>query len=128
MPKAITDGIQVEVEIHYRPDRSEPRIPHNFFEYIVHIRNKSKESVQLLNRHWEILESPSIKRIIEGDGVIGEQPILEPRQSHSYSSYCIIYDTIGFMKGLYTFENIANGQEFQVLIPPMNLIVPAILN
>ncbi len=128
MLKAITEGIQVEVELFYRPDRSEPRSPQHFFEYQIHIRNKSNKRVKLLRRKWEILESPSIKRIVEGDGVVGEQPELSPQHSHSYSSYCVIYDTIGYMKGAYTFENIDTGEIFEVKIPSMNLVIPALLN
>lgn len=128
MPKAITHGIQVEVEVFYRPDRSDPRIPHHFYEYLIHIKNKSTEKVKLINRRWMILESPAIKRIVEGEGVIGEQPELDPGHSHSYSSFCVIHDTVGYMKGIYVFEKMETGKEFQVTIPLLKLILPAVLN
>lgn len=128
MLKAITNGILVEVEVIYRPDRSESHISNHFFEYMVHIKNKSNYRVKLLKRYWKILESPSALIIVEGKGVIGEQPILLPQQGHSYSSYSMIKDTIGLMKGTYTFLNMDTDEEFQVRVPAMNLITPPLLN
>ena len=87
MVSAITKGIQVSVETTYQPDFSNPQQHHYVFTYKVRIENKSNQTVQLLRRRWEIYDATESRKIVEGDGVVGQQPILEPGEFQSSQSF-----------------------------------------
>jgi ApaG protein len=122
MVSAITKGIQVSVETTYQPDFSNPQQHHYVFTYKVRIENKSSHTVQLLRRRWEIYDATESRKIIEGDGVVGQQPILEPGESHVYVSGCNLKSGIGKMRGSFTFEKLMNGKLMEILIPEFQLI------
>jgi ApaG protein len=126
--KISTHNIEISVEVKYWPQHSMPRENHYFFVYFITIRNKSNVSVQLLRRHWDIFDSIGDKRVVDGDGVVGETPLLEPGQKFEYNSGCNLTSEIGFMKGYYTLFDVVNEREFNVEIPQFDLIVPAKLN
>ena len=96
--------------------------------YFITIENKSDFSVQLLRRHWDIFDSIGDKRVVDGDGVVGETPVLEPGQKFEYNSGCNLTSELGYMKGYYTLIKLTDGKEFNVDIPQFDLIVPAKLN
>lgn len=128
MVKISTHNIEISVEVKYWPQHSMPKENHYFFVYFISIRNKSDETVQLLKRHWDIFDSNGDKRLVEGDGVVGETPVLEPGQKFEYNSGCNLSSEMGYMKGFYTLIKLANGQEFNVEIPKFDLIVPSKMN
>lgn len=128
MVKISTHNIEISVEVKYWPQHSMPKENHYFFVYFITIQNKSDFSVQLLKRHWDIFDSTGDKRVVDGDGVVGETPVLEPGQKFEYNSGCNLSSEIGFMKGYYTLLKLTEGREFNVDIPRFDLIVPSKLN
>ncbi|MCM0042871.1 MAG: Co2+/Mg2+ efflux protein ApaG [Algoriphagus sp.] len=128
MVSAITKGIQVSVETTYQPDFSNPQQHHYVFTYKVRIENKSNHTVQLLRRRWEIFDAAETRKIVEGDGVVGQQPILEPGETHTYVSGCNLKSGIGKMRGSFTLEKLRDGQLWEVVIPEFQLIATLFQN
>jgi ApaG protein len=128
MVSAITKGIQVSVETTYQPDFSNPQQHHYVFTYKVRIENKSNHTVQLLRRRWEIFDAAETRKIVEGDGVIGQQPILEPGETHTYVSGCNLKSGMGKMRGSFTLEKLRDGQLWEVVIPEFQLIATLFQN
>jgi ApaG protein len=124
MVARVTDGVKVMVSTDYQPDYSNPAQSHFVFTYRIVIENNSAYTVQLIRRHWMISDSFEGHREVEGDGVVGQQPILEPGESHEYISGCNIKSGMGKMLGIYTMRRIVDNQEFPVNIPEFSLIVP----
>ncbi len=122
MVSAITKGILVSVETTYQPDFSNPQQHHYVFTYKVRIENKSNHTVQLLRRRWEIYDATESRKIVEGDGVVGQQPILEPGESHTYVSGCNLKSGIGKMRGSFTLEKLMDGKLLEIVIPEFQLI------
>jgi ApaG protein len=122
MVSAITKGIQVSVETTYQPDFSNPQQHHYVFTYKVRIENKSSHTVQLLRRRWEIYDATESRKIVEGDGVVGQQPILEPGEFHTYVSGCNLKSGIGKMHGSFTLEKLMDGKLLEIVIPEFQLI------
>lgn len=123
-----TAGIKVSVESFYQENESRPLASDYFFAYRITIINVSNYTVQLKKRHWYIFDSNGRKSEIEGDGVVGVQPILVPGQSYQYVSGCNLSTTIGKMYGIYQMERIIDGELFNVKIPEFLMIVPFKLN
>ncbi len=128
MPTTTTQGVTVSVTTNYLPDYSSPTQEHFVFAYKITIRNNSQLTVKLLRRHWHIHDANSAVREVEGEGVVGRQPVLEPGQSHHYMSGCNLKSGVGKMRGTYLMERVSNGQEFNVEIPEFTLMVPFRLN
>ena len=128
MVSAITKGLQVSVETTYQPDFSNPQQHHYVFTYKVRIENKSSHTVQLLRRRWEIFDAAETRKIVEGDGVIGQQPILEPGETHTYVSGCNLKSGMGKMRGSFTLEKLRDGQLWEVVIPEFQLIATLFQN
>ncbi len=123
-----TAGIKVSVETHYNANQSHPFASHYFFVYRITIKNISDYTVQLKKRHWYIFDSNGIKSEVEGDGVVGVQPILVPGQSYQYVSGCNLTTVMGKMHGIYLMEREIDGKLFNVKIPEFLMIVPYKLN
>jgi ApaG protein len=119
---AVTDGIQVTVEITYQAEFSSPQQHHYVFTYKVRIENKGAHTVQLMRRKWQIFDAGDATKIVTGDGVVGQQPILEPGKSHEYVSGCNLKSGLGKMKGLYYMEKLFDGKTIEVVIPEFQLI------
>lgn len=129
MVAAITNGIKISVETEYQPEYSSPYNMHYVFIYKIIIENNSDYTVQLLRRKWQIFDTDStIVREVEGDGVVGQQPILESGDSHAYVSGANLKSSIGKMQGFYTMERVLDGKIFEVAIPEFILIAPFRLN
>ncbi|MCH7406735.1 Co2+/Mg2+ efflux protein ApaG [Belliella aquatica] len=122
MVSAITEGVKVSVEVTYQPEFSSPHQQHFVFTYKVNIENNSAHTIQLMRRKWEIFDAGDEFKIVEGDGVVGQQPILEPGQSHQYISGCNLKSGLGKMRGSYIMEKIKDGKIFQVNIPEFQMI------
>ena len=119
-----TAGINVSVEIKYNARQSHPIASYYFFAYSITIKNVSDYTVQLKKRDWFIFDSNGIKSEVEGDGVVGEQPILIPGQSYQYVSGCNLLSDMGKMAGVYIMEREIDGEVFHVTIPEFMMVVP----
>ncbi len=128
MVTEITQGIKVSVETEFQPDYSSPSQSHYVFTYRINIENGSSNTIKLLRRQWHIHDANNTIREVEGEGVVGQQPILEPGQTHQYVSGCNLKSGIGKMFGQYCMERIIDGQQFFVTIPEFTMVVPYRLN
>ena len=124
METLTTQGIKVIVEPFYLPKESAPFQHRYVHAYKITIENQSMLTVQLLRRHWHIVESNGVRREVEGEGVIGEKPVLEPGQTHQYTSWCPMMTDVGKMYGTFQMENKATGEMFDVGVPEFKLIPP----
>ena len=103
MDTKITRDIRVSVETNYQMNYSNPLENKYIFSYSVTIENRGNETVRLLRRHWNIIDATAIHRVVNGDGVVGQQPILEPGNTWQYSSWCHLLSDVGRMWGTYFF-------------------------
>ena len=94
------------------------------FGYHIEIKNKNNFSIQLLKRHWIVFDSIAPFKIVDGDGVVGEQPIIDSDDTFSYSSHCYLKSELGYMQGHYIMKNLLTNSEFKVEIPKFNLTYP----
>jgi ApaG protein len=111
----ITSGIRVAVSPSFMPEHSDIGEGRYIFGYRVRISNESEQRVQLQSRHWIIIDGDGERAEVEGEGVVGQQPMLEPGQSYTYSSYCPLATEWGTMEGWYTFRD-QTGAELRVEI------------
>lgn len=128
MTKTLTHDIEISVVSKYLPEQSSPKDNLYFFIYFITIENKGSQSVQLIKRHWEIFDSINDLRTVDGIGVVGETPVIEPGETFEYNSGCNLVSEIGYMKGHYIMKRLIDNSEINVTIPQFNLIVPAKLN
>lgn len=128
MVTAITDGVRVSVETVYQPEYSNPANEHFMFAYRIEIENLSDFAIQLLRRQWFIFDSNYSHRTVEGDGVVGEQPVIETGKSHVYVSGCSLKTDMGCMLGKYLMLRLMDNTQFEVEIPEFQLIAPYKLN
>ena len=123
--EANTRGIHVEVTSRHAPEHSAPG--RWFFVYTVRISNHSGETVQLLSRHWIIEDATGQVQEVKGDGVVGEQPVLEPGASHEYTSGCPLPTPFGSMRGSYQMIT-ADGERFDAEIAEFVLREPGAIH
>lgn len=128
MVTAITDGVKISVETIYQDEHSNPVSEHFMFAYRIDIENLSSFTVQLMRRKWFIFDSNGTVREVEGEGVVGAQPIIEPGETYTYVSGCNLKTEIGSMRGNYTMHNLVQETSFKVEIPEFQLIAPYKLN
>jgi ApaG protein len=120
LSEAVTNNIKVEVLSQYSAQNSHPAQGEWVFEYTVRITNLGADTVQLVSRHWIITDGASQTREVQGLGVIGEQPVLEPEQSFQYSSWCPLPTPYGSMRGTYRMAR-TDGETFDIEIAPFGL-------
>jgi ApaG protein len=120
---AITQGITVRVAVNFMPDQSRIEAGKWFWVYHIRLENHSDDIVQLLTRHWRITDARGMVNLVNGEGVVGETPVLAPGQSHDYVSGCPLTTPFGSMEGFYTFRR-GDGSEFEVAIPFFPLAAP----
>ena len=101
MIQQVTEGVSITVETFYQPAQSNPVGSEYLFAYRITIENLSSMPVKLLRRHWHIMDSNGSVREVEGEGVVGQQPIIEPGQSYQYVSAANLRSEIGKMYGTY---------------------------
>ena len=118
-----TRGIKISVEPDYLEDQSEPFEDHYVWAYTVRIDNCSEETVRLKTRHWRITDSKGHTEIVDGDGVVGEQPVLYPGEGFEYTSGAPLSTPSGFMIGAYGMET-ESGDKFDAAIPAFSLDSP----
>ena len=124
---ATTEGVHVEVESFYDEERSAPQESYYFFAYRVRISNVSRRRVQLMSRRWEITDANGEEERVEGPGVVGQQPVLEPGQGFEYTSFCPLKTPLGWMRGSYRMAT-PDGGGFDAEIAPFALAVPHAVN
>ena len=120
----ITRGIKISVESKFEGSFLKDQILHHAFMYHITIENKSKDVVQLLTRHWKILESVSRPQYVNGNGVVGKKPVIKPGESHTYQSGSLITSPLGSMTGTYIMINFYTAKKFNVDVPSFKLSVP----
>jgi len=119
--------IEVEVETSYLDEQSEPAEHRFVFAYTVTLRNAGAVPARLLTRHWIITDANGRVQEVRGDGVVGEQPHLQPGQGFRYSSGAILETPVGAMQG--TYRMVADdGRQFDAPIAPFTLAMPGLLN
>jgi ApaG protein len=124
MNSKISEGVEVRVETFYQQDYSNPLQSEFMFAYRITIENHNAFPVKLISRHWHIFDSNGSYREVEGEGVVGMQPVIHPGDEYQYVSGCNLHTEMGRMHGTYQMENGANQQVFEVNIPPFEMIVP----
>ena len=124
MNSAITLGVEITVETFYQPEYSNPVLHEFMFAYRITIENHNPFTIQLLNRHWYIFDSVGDYREVEGEGVIGQQPVLTQGENFQYVSGCQLRSEMGTMHGVYEMANLSNHKAFTVDIPRFQLISP----
>lgn len=124
MSVKISEGIKIHVKTEFLQEYSKPALNHYLFSYQITITNQNPFSVQLLRRHWFIKDSGSPIKQVEGEGVVGQMPVIEPGESYTYESGCNLTSEIGSMKGTYQFIRLYDESKFYAEIPEFNLICP----
>ncbi len=124
MVQSVTEGVSITVETFYQPAQSNPVASEYLFAYRITIENLSTMPVKLLRRQWHIVDSNGAYREVEGEGVVGQQPVIQPGESHQYISACNLRSDMGKMWGNYLMENLYNKKLFRVSIPEFQMIAP----
>lgn len=128
MVQQVTEGVNIKVETFYQAAQSNPFSSEFLFAYRITIENLTIYPVKLLSRHWHILDSNGTHREVEGDGVVGKQPVISPGNSYQYTSGVNLRSDVGKMFGTYMVENLFNKKKLTINIPEFQLIAPAKLN
>lgn len=121
-----TEGIRVQVRSRFSLADSDPTDSTFVFSYHVSMANEGDSAAQLLFRHWRIHDAAGEDSVVDGEGVVGEQPFLKPGDSHEYRSFCVLRSPVGYMEGYYTFARV-DGEEFRVAIPRFPLEGPLVM-
>ena len=121
-----TDGIRVRVQPRFSLADSDPADGTFVFSYEIEMENEGEDTAQLLFRHWLIHDAAGEDTEGDGEGVVGQQPRLEPCESHEYRSYCVLRSPVGYMEGYYTFGR-PDGTQFRVEVPRFALNGPFVL-
>jgi ApaG protein len=127
MSEATTNGVKVQVSARFLEERSNPQINKFIFASTVKITNLEEAPVQLMSRKWIIKDADGDIETIEGPGVVGEKPVLQPGQSFEYTSFCPLETPFGTMEGHYNMVA-ADGSRFEARIAPFGLATPGPLN
>lgn len=120
------NDIRINVDTHYVDEHSEPTIGRFVFSYTITIANQGAVAAKLLSRHWIITDANGKVQEVRGDGVVGEQPHLNPGETFRYSSGAVIETPVGSMHGSYNMQA-DNGSNFNAPIAPFTLAVPGVL-
>ncbi len=123
-----TKGILIQAAPEFSPSNSDVKNDKYFFAYTITIHNHTKKTCQLLHRQWIIFDSIGELINVNGEGVVGQQPVIMPGQTYSYQSFCMLKSDIGFMQGSYQMKQLENEVLFDVQIPGFELIAPFKLN
>ncbi len=123
-----TSGVKISVETFYQEEYSRPTEQKYVFAYRIIIENSNSSAICLLRRHWYIQETGGSIKEVEGEGVIGAQPVIQPGESFEYISWTHLLTDFGKMHGDYTMNNMESGKNFTVQIPEFMLVAPFKLN
>lgn len=128
MTSKLTNGISVSVLPIFRGTFQKDNILQYVFSYEIVIENFGEFPIQIDSRYWEIYDTFKEVEIVEGKGVVGEQPIIFPKDKYTYNSGCILTSTTGAMVGYYNVLNLTDNRFFTIEIPLFKLTVPYLLN
>jgi ApaG protein len=128
MVSQITRGIKISVLTSYEGTYFKNYKIHFAFSYQITIENHSKDSVQLMTRHWEIFDSLNDIEIVDGEGVVGKKPVIKPGETYTYSSGCLLASPYGSMRGHFNMINFTSTRNFRVIVPNFKLSAPFALN
>jgi ApaG protein len=123
MYRALTRQIEVTVEPNFMPERSSAEKSHYFWSYTIVITNTGGETVQLRTRHWVITDASGRQQVVNGEGVVGEQPVLAPGERFEYTSGVPLSTASGFMTGSYEMVS-ETGEHFDIQVPTFSLDSP----
>lgn len=127
MSESKSYDIRVDVDSAYIEEQSDPEHDRYVFAYTVTIRNEGLNAAKLLTRHWIITDANGKSQEVRGEGVVGEQPYLKPREGFQYTSGTVLDTPVGSMRGSY--QMIADdGEHFDAEIPAFTLSVPRVLH
>ena len=118
---ALTETLRVTVRPVWLESQSEPLEGKFTFTYFVEIANEGEDEVQLLRRHWFIRDGDGHVEEVEGEGVVGRQPVIGPGETHRYNSFCVLRTFTGTMEGTYLMQR-SSGERFRVTIPRFDLV------
>lgn len=118
---------EITVAPEYLEAQSDPDAQQFIFAYHIKIRNIGTKSAKLLRRHWVITDAENKVEEVQGDGIVGEQPVIEPNHEHEYSSFCILDTPLGCMHGSYHMQG-EDGKEFTANIPMFTLAKKGVLH
>ncbi len=127
MYSEITNNIKISVDPTFLDDQSDPGDFHFVWAYHIRIENQGDQTVQLLRRHWHITDSNGQVQEVRGEGVVGEQPVLQPGEAYEYTSGTPLSTPSGFMAGSYQMKG-SRGETFNVTVPAFSLDSPHDLN
>jgi ApaG protein len=116
----VTDGIVIRVRPAFSLVDSSLDDDRFVFTYHVEMENRGEEEAKLLFRHWKIHDSTGEDSEVNGEGVVGQQPLLDPGGTHEYKSYCVLKSPAGYMEGHYIFER-SDGSRFKARVPRFSL-------
>lgn len=119
--------VHIDIKTQYMPAQSNPQENRFAYAYTITITNQGEQPVQLLSRHWLITDGNNYVKEVKGDGVVGEQPVIEPGGSYRYTSGALLETAVGSMEGSYQMVNEA-GEHFDAPIPPFGLTQPTALH
>jgi len=128
MVTPIMQGVSINVHTAYKGNYVQGEQANYLFSYYIDIENKTNYTIKLLRRHWYIFDSSGEYSEVEGEGVIGQQPVLFPGEVFEYESACNLNTDMGKMYGTYLFERTDDKFTFMVQIPEFELISPYRLN
>ena len=120
-------GIVIQTQVKYLPDQSDETADRFVFSYTISISNLGNIAARLISRHWVITDAYNHVQEVRGQGVVGEQPMLQPSQSFEYSSGTVLATQVGTMRGSYQMRG-DDGSDFEVEIPEFVLSVPRVLH
>lgn len=119
-----SNGVEIKVEVQFQEDYSNIQQGNYFFSYKILIHNHNSFPIKLMRRYWRIFDSNANIKEVEGEGVVGEQPVIEPDNVYHYVSGCDLNTDIGKMQGTYQMLNLQSQKLFTVIIPSFYLICP----
>jgi ApaG protein len=128
MTSKVSRGVKVTVETYYQPEYSNPLNSEYMFAYKITIENNNDFPVRLISRHWYIYDSNGSMREVQGDGVVGVQPVIASGTSYQYISGCNLRSEMGKMNGSYLIENVNTKKTFDVIIPSFEMHAPFKMN
>ncbi len=128
MATQVTHDIRISVKAEYSHEQSDPKAGRFLFSYRIRIENRGARTVQLLRRHWHIVDSLFEPREVKGPGVVGATPVLATGEHFTYTSFCDLRSAFGRMSGTYTMRHTDDDSGFDVVIPPFELVYPIAAN
>jgi ApaG protein len=128
MMQQVTSGIKISVKTSFEGTFYQNHKIKYAFSYEISIENLSNDVVQLNSRYWKIKDALNTVEVVKGEGVVGQTPILQPGEFHTYASGCVLHSAFGSMRGYYNMTNFSSSQSFKVFVPSFKLSAPFSLN